>query len=216
MFQLHRFLAALGFAAAFALMLPTSALAYGPHDGLSCEGCHAPHAAKGDFIFAVGPNTKDVNARTGQPEAGTTALCLGCHQDSANGGLGVKPIASHVSHPYGLNVVNSHVANVPSGLLENGNFGCMACHDPHPSNPNYKYLRVDTSGGKDMARFCTSCHEMKAAADESQGTKFFTSMDESKPRDALLSVPAIRPEGSAAPQESAPAAQPAKPAKRTR
>ncbi len=194
------------------LVLPTSVLAFGPHDGLSCTGCHALHTAKGDVIFAVAPNTTDINSRTNQPESGIAALCLGCHQDSANGGLGVKPIASHMSHPFGMTSVNPKVANVPSGLLENGRFECTACHDPHPSNPNYKYLRVDTNGGKDMQRFCVTCHGMKAEAQKSQGLEVFSSMDESKAGANTLAVPSIGAAsitgstGSASPGASTPAA----------
>ncbi len=202
--QILRCLVVLGF-----LILPTRVLAFGPHDALTCNGCHAPHTAKGEFIFAVDPNTKDVNSRTGQPNSGVTALCLGCHQDPANGGAGIKPIASHVSHPFGLTTVNQHVANVPPGLLENGRLECTACHDPHPSNPNFKYLRVDTSGGAKMDKFCVTCHGMKADADKGKGVEFFTSMDESKPREALLAVPAVRPAGETASSQGATPATPA-------
>lgn len=162
------------------ILLPTSVMAAGPHEGLTCAGCHAPHAAKGDLIFAVSPNLKDVNKRTGQPNSGTTALCLGCHQAPDKGGIGIKPIESHISHPYGLSSVNSKVAHVPAEFLKDGKFECTACHDPHPSNPNYKYLRIDTSGGAKMDRFCAGCHAKKADAKQSQGLEFFSSMDENR------------------------------------
>jgi predicted CXXCH cytochrome family protein len=166
------------------LILPTGALAAGAHEGLTCRGCHAAHAAKGEAIFAVAPNAKDVNKRTGQPNSGATALCLGCHQAPDKGGVGIKPVESHISHPYGLRSVNAKVAHVPAELLKDGKFECTSCHDPHPSNPNYKYLRIDTSAGDQMDRFCAACHPMKAEAKQSQGLELFSSMDENRPRPA--------------------------------
>ncbi len=38
----------------------------------------------------------------------------------------------------------------------------MGCHDPHPSNTYYKYLRVDSKAGKDIDAFCAACHSSKA------------------------------------------------------
>ena len=40
-----------------------------------------------------------------------------------------------------------------------GEAGCGSCHDPHPSNPNFKYLRIGTNGGRNMGAFCAYCHE---------------------------------------------------------
>ena len=170
------------FAVLACLIVPCApARSTGAHDGLSCVGCHAPHAAKSEtLIFAVGPNSKDVNKRTGQPHSGVTALCLGCHQAPDKGGVGIKPIASHMSHPYGLASVNKKVANVPAELLKEGKFECTSCHDPHPSNANYKYLRVDTAGGSKMDKFCAACHPMKVDAKAVAKPDFFSSMDESR------------------------------------
>lgn len=159
-----------------------SAISYaaGGHDGLSCTGCHALHTAKdGTLIFAVDANKKDINPRTKQPYTGITALCLGCHQSPEKGGQGIKPIGGHISHPYGLNSVNPKVAHVPAEALRDGKFECIGCHDPHPSNTNYKYLRIDTAGGSKMEVFCASCHPMKAdPKSASTKTRMFTSMDE--------------------------------------
>lgn len=146
---------------------------------------HSPHAAKTEsLIFSVAPNTKDVIKRTGQPSSGMTALCLGCHQTPDKGGVGIKPIASHMSHPYSLASVNPKVASVPPELLRDGKFECVACHDPHPSNANYKYLRIDTAKGAKMDKFCAGCHPAKADAKVAQKPDFFSSMDESRFRPA--------------------------------
>ncbi|MEE9523968.1 MAG: cytochrome c3 family protein, partial [Thermodesulfovibrionales bacterium] len=146
----------------FSVTAPNAALAVGAHDSFSCTGCHSIHDAKGNIIFAIPANTKDVNAKTKKPFTDITALCLGCHQSPEKGGMGINPISQHVSHPFGIKKVNSKIASVPDSLLRSGKFECISCHDPHPSNPNYKYLRAATSNGSDMQNFCIICHRMKA------------------------------------------------------
>jgi len=159
---------------------PAAALAAGGHDAVGCTGCHSIHSAKGAIIFAVGPNKLDVNPKTKQPYTGITALCLGCHQESNKGGQGYAPVHANTSHPYGVDKINPKVAKVPAELIgEGGSFSCMGCHDPHPSNPYYKYLRVDTNKGAKMDAFCAACHPIKADDAASAGKQsFYTSMDE--------------------------------------
>jgi hypothetical protein len=191
-------------ALAAALLAPAAALAAGGHDSVGCNGCHAIHTAKGEIIFAVAPNKSDVNPKTKQPYAGTTALCLGCHQESAKGGQGYAPIHANMSHPYGLASVDPKVAKVPGELLrEGGRFECLGCHDPHPSNPYYKYLRVDTGAkGQNMDAFCAVCHPIKADQQVAAGKPaLFTSMDETGNR--VMKAVAAKP-------AAAPAAAPAK------
>jgi predicted CXXCH cytochrome family protein len=186
--------------AAVAAALPMSALAAGGHDSVGCTGCHAIHTAKDKIIFAVKANTQTLNPKTKQPYTGTTALCLGCHEESSKGGQGYAPISGHMSHPYGLASVDPKIAKVPPELLrEGGRFECMGCHDPHPSNPYYKYLRVDTQKGSKIDAFCAVCHPVKADAAASEKVVLFTSMDETGSR-------ALAPAGSA--PAKAPAAAP--------
>jgi predicted CXXCH cytochrome family protein len=164
-----------------ALTAPAAALASGAHEGIGCTACHAIHTAKGEIIFAVAPNKSVINPKTKAPYTGTTALCLGCHEESSKGGQGYAPVHSNMSHPYGMAAVDPKVAKVPAELLrEGGRFECLGCHDPHPSNPNYKYLRVDTGPkGGNMDTFCAACHPIKAdAAAVATKAALFTSMDE--------------------------------------
>jgi predicted CXXCH cytochrome family protein len=168
-------------AAVMLCLVPVVVFAAGAHDGLECTGCHALHTAKdGSLIFAVETNKKDINPRTKQPYGGITALCLGCHDTPEKGGQGIKPVESHTSHPYGLTSVNSKIARVPAEFLRDGKFECISCHDPHPSNLNYKYLRIDTANGSKMDVFCAACHPMKADPKSAANAKatLFNSMDE--------------------------------------
>lgn len=184
-------------------LAPTLALAAGGHDSVGCSGCHSLHAAKGENIFAVAPNTKYLNPKTKQPYGGTTGLCLACHQDSDKGGQGYAPVSQHMSHPFGLSSVNAKVAKVPPELLRDNRFECMGCHDPHPSNPNYKYLRVDVGAkGQSIDRFCGVCHSTKA--ESVTQVAIFDSMDER--RAAPAASKAAPAEKAAASAEKAAAA----------
>jgi predicted CXXCH cytochrome family protein len=162
-----------------ALAVPAFVFAAGAHDGLNCVGCHGIHSAKGELIFAVEPNKKALNPRTKQPFSGTTALCLGCHETIERGGMGIAAVSATHSHPFNV-VPNPKVANVPDTFLRDSKLECVGCHDPHPSNANHKYLRVDTAKGGKMGDFCAMCHSSKADASSSKSMKIFNSMDERK------------------------------------
>jgi len=174
--------------ASFLLLGTGAAFASGAHDGLQCTGCHNIHYAKGPIIFEVAPNTKAMPQGSVQNQKTIAALCLGCHADADKGGQGILPISAHTTHPFGK-MVNKKVANVPEGLLRDGVMDCVSCHDPHPSNSNYKYLRVDTKGGKNMAEFCDMCHPAKVDRSLNRGSlKVFDSMDEAAgPRNTPVS-----------------------------
>jgi predicted CXXCH cytochrome family protein len=194
-----------GLAVALAAALPLSAFAAGGHDSVGCTGCHSIHAAKGAIIFAIAPNKTDVNPKTKQPYTGTTALCLGCHEETSKGGQGYAPVSAHLSHPFGLASVDPKIAKVPPELLrEGGRFECLGCHDPHPSNPYYKYLRADTAKGSKMDAFCVICHPIKAdTGTAGEKATIFTSMDETGNRvlGPASSAPAKAPAASGAAQK---------------
>lgn len=141
--------------AALALGIAAPAFAYGPHDP-NCVECHSIHAAKGKAILAVAPNTKQQNPATGTGAAGDQALCLGCHSDEQ----GIMPIHLTSTHPVGM---KPNKVKVPAEMLrKDGTLGCASCHDPHPSNPNHKYLQGGVSKGSEIGKFCALCHADKA------------------------------------------------------
>ena len=179
------------------LALPALAYAAGGHDGLNCTGCHGIHNAKGEIIFAIAPNTKAINPWTKKPFTGTTALCLGCHETIEKGGLGILAISSTHSHPYGVSP-NPKVAKVPSVFLRDGMLECVGCHDPHPSDVFYKYLRVDTNKGANMGVFCAMCHPSKADPRAVKELKIFNSMDETR---MMTPSPMMEPQAPAAPRK---------------
>jgi nitrate reductase cytochrome c-type subunit len=139
------------------LLVGGTALAFGPHDN-NCVECHSLHYAKGAAIIGVDPVVTD-NPATEAKTFGDVSLCLGCHNDDE----GIMPILLTTTHPVGM---KPNKVVVPAGLLrEDGTLGCTSCHDPHPSNPNYQYLRID--GGSiaksgELGKFCAICHPKKA------------------------------------------------------
>jgi predicted CXXCH cytochrome family protein len=131
-----------------------SAQAAGPHDA-NCVSCHNVHYAKGNFIIGPQPNTSMDNPAANAKVAGVDALCLGCHNDAE----GIMPIHLSTTHPTG--VAPTYV-KVPEKLLRDGKMSCVSCHNPHPSNTNYKYLVADTKKGNNMGVFCAVCHGEQA------------------------------------------------------
>jgi len=130
------------------------ALASGPHDA-NCVSCHNPHYAKGSYIIGVQPNSNMDNPSANSKIGGIDTLCLGCHNESE----GIMPIHLATTHPTG--VAPTYV-KVPEKMLRDGKMSCVSCHNPHPSNNNYKYLVVDTKKGNDMGVFCAVCHSEQA------------------------------------------------------
>lgn len=134
------------------LLLSTGpALAAGPHD-MDCKDCHSPHNAKSDWIIGVAPLSNVVMPDGSKMTLGPVdAVCLGCHNEKQ----GIMPVNLRTTHPVGIKPVR---AKVPEQLFSSGVLTCGSCHNPHPSNANYKYLVVDTKNGKNMGVFCGVCH----------------------------------------------------------
>lgn len=135
------------------LLLPAGLPAFGPHDN-DCTECHGIHTAKGRSLIAVKP-LESTNPTTGAPVKDVGALCLGCHSPEG----GILEIDLMKSHPIGITPKR---AKVPAANLSiDGALTCTSCHDPHPSNPNYKYLRGKVADAKEMGAFCAGCHPDK-------------------------------------------------------
>ncbi len=164
------------------LLISFLSYAFGPHEALDCLGCHSPHYAKAYKLFKV-KNEVYPNPRTGKPIDGISALCLGCHNLEKFGGVNIRPIFLHMTHPVNIKP-NPKIAQVPPKLLRDGKLQCVSCHDPHPSNPNWKYLRVSTKGGTQVGKFCAVCHPAKVDfkyynLTSKEDIKIFSSMNES-------------------------------------
>ncbi len=163
-----------------AMLASVSLYAYGPHGDLDCLGCHDPHYAKAMKLFKV-DNPSHPNPRTGTNIDGVSALCLGCHNLGETGGTGVKPIYLHMTHPVNVKP-NSKIAKMPDSLARDGMIQCVSCHDPHPSNKQWRYLRTDTKEGTNVGAFCMTCHPAKTDSAmygiKPEDIKVFSSMNE--------------------------------------
>jgi hypothetical protein len=149
---------------------PLAVQAAGGHAAVGCAGCHRLKDLKGGAPF-----------------------CLACHTETAKGGKGFLPVSQHTSHPFSVASVNARKARVPAELLRDGKFECLACHDPHPSNPHFRYLRVDVGPkGEKLDAFCSICHAAKADQ-ASERLRIFSSMDESGGAPASTPPPPAKP-----------------------
>jgi predicted CXXCH cytochrome family protein len=76
--------------------------------------------------------------------------------------VGFRIIDLHETHPVGIVPKTVVLPKEARGFKHQENqLTCLGCHDHHPSNPNYKYLRWPTDGGRDMNSFCAHCHSDK-------------------------------------------------------
>lgn len=178
------------------LLASVSLFAAGPHEAVSCLGCHSLHFAIDDKAFAV-KNERMRLPITGEDLSKLTAQkCLGCHELPEFGGAGIRPVHLHTTHPIGV-VPNPKIADMPNNLRRNNMIDCISCHDPHPSNKNFMYLRVDTGPeGDNIQKLCIACHSAKGDLEmigvkSAKDIQMFTSMDQEKgagfyPRDKVI------------------------------
>ncbi|QOY53729.1 hypothetical protein HUE87_07400 [Candidatus Sulfurimonas marisnigri] len=166
-------------------LAPNMLSAAGPHDGITCLGCHSTHFAVDDKLFAV-KNTKMKNPLNRESFDKLTAKnCLGCHELTQFGGAGIRPVHMHTTHPIGM-VPNPKIASVPKNLLKNGMLDCISCHEAHPSNKNFMYLRVNTNAdGGNIQKLCAVCHDAKVDYDSAgikklSDIRIFSAMDQEK------------------------------------
>ena len=116
----------------------------------NCLDCHSLHYAKTARMLMTNDPDVSINSHTRKPLDGLNSMCMGCH--SGDGG---PEITIMQTHPVGLTPIK---VKVPANRLRDGKITCVGCHDPHPSNTNYKYLLVDTKDGTNMSKLCGICH----------------------------------------------------------
>ena len=139
------------------LLVPTFAYS-GPHD--DCTLCHGIHTGQGPVILTETPNTTTINPRTGKPTKRIGQLCLACHAEEPDG-AGYRPVDLNHTHPVGFTPDPKKV-RLPEEAKgwpgEEEDLTCNGCHDQHPSNPYYMYLRWSSDGGNDLPSYCAHCH----------------------------------------------------------
>ncbi len=114
-----------------------------------CNSCHIDAAQK-DYALIQKTNVNIINPFTGKPYGKSDALCMNCHRN-----FETKSI-----HPVGIIPERMLLPAEAKGFMGQENeISCFSCHDPHPENKNYMYLRWPTERGANMASFCVAkCH----------------------------------------------------------
>ncbi len=95
----------------------------------SCAQCHTPHAAGGDYLWAMTPSTS---------LPGLGGLCFSCHDGSIAG----QWIPDYSSHPVSPGVDGQD---------------CDRCHDPHEGG-NWKFATDALAASFQNANLCANCH----------------------------------------------------------
>ncbi len=127
------------------------------------EDCNICHEDTEEYALIVKPGSEIINPTTRKPYGKVDRLCVSCHE-----------FHSKSSHPVGI-VPNPERVDVPKEALgfkgQEGRISCMSCHNPHPKNTNYKYLRWPPENVWNLARFCTNCHTSQGAPERKEYTR---------------------------------------------
>jgi hypothetical protein len=122
-----------------------------------CALCHSSHEGRGPVMLTEEPNTVTVNPRTGKTPDRIASLCLACHAKEPDG-AGYRPINLATTHPVGVAPQKATVPSTSLGFAGERVLTCLSCHDQHPINTNYAYLRWPIKYKKDIPAFCARCH----------------------------------------------------------
>ena len=131
-------------------LVPATAWAKGHGD---CNSCHL-NTEQENYDLVTNPSNTIINPFTSKPYGQSDALCMGCHNQ-----FKAKSV-----HPVGIvpkKIVLPPEAKGFTGQEEQ--ITCFSCHDPHPENKNYMYLRWPTDKGANISKFCVAkCHSQFA------------------------------------------------------
>ncbi|MEW5800803.1 MAG: cytochrome c3 family protein [bacterium] len=143
------------------LLTPAIALAGEGHE--ECSLCHGAHTAVGPGLLTEKPNTTTINPVTGKPLERMEQICMACHAAEPDG-LGYRPVKMESTHPCGMKAKKVILPESAKGFKgQEDQLTCMGCHDPHPSNSNYMYLRGPQVSAGNTQAFCIWCHPVQAA-----------------------------------------------------
>ncbi len=129
-----------------ACLIPTTVWAKAHGD---CRNCHQ-NAEADNYTLISRPTYNLLNPFTSKPYGVIDALCMSCHQE-----FKAKSI-----HPVGIIPRKISLPNDAKGFPGQENqITCCSCHDPHPENKNYMYLRWSADEGINISKFCVAkCH----------------------------------------------------------
>jgi len=121
-----------------------------------CLDCHGDEKYK-DQLKQLGM-FREVDESAEAPAA--TAVLDELELKPAN--VGFRIIDLHQTHPVEIVPRNVKVPTEAMGFKgQEDQLTCMGCHNHHPSNPNYKYLRWPAGKDNNLNDFCAHCHTDK-------------------------------------------------------
>ncbi len=123
-----------------------------------CLSCHGDEEFKAQ-LKESGVGISFLDDTEAKPEGTSTPLD---EMELGPVDVGFKIIDLHETHPVGIVTKKVILPEESRGFKwQENQLTCLGCHDHHPSNPNYKYLRWPTDGGEDINGFCAHCHADK-------------------------------------------------------
>jgi predicted CXXCH cytochrome family protein len=123
-----------------------------------CTLCHSVHNGHREILFTEIPNRTTINPRTGKPMKRIASYCLACHAAEPDG-TGYLVVDLRQSHPVGIKPKKVKLADHLKGFPgEEEDITCTSCHDHHPRNKNFKYLRWSVKGTYYLNTMCQQCH----------------------------------------------------------
>lgn len=130
-----------------------------------CTLCHSVHNGHQEILFTEIPNKTTINPRTGKSMKRIGSLCLACHAAEPDG-TGYLVVELSQTHPVGISPKKAKLPDMSKGFPgEENDITCLSCHDQHPRNNNFKYLRWSVKGTYYLNTMCQECHPEKGNAD---------------------------------------------------
>lgn len=130
-----------------------------------CLSCHSPQAGDIGYEDIADPLQEDefetaFEEKTKGDLEGTTAVLDDMMLKPID--VGFRVINLHKTHPVGIVPRTVKLPADARGFQgQEDQLTCLGCHNHHPSNPNYKYLRWPADKGKNINKFCSNCHPDK-------------------------------------------------------
>jgi hypothetical protein len=129
----------------------------------NCDMCHIDVKQK-NYQLVIRPDYSVINQFTGKAYGKDDALCMSCHRN----------FEAKTIHPVGIVPQSMVLPQEARGFAGQENeITCRSCHDPHPQNKNYKYLRWPADRGVNISKFCVvKCHSQFAKPEPVIRTSF--------------------------------------------
>ena len=123
-----------------------------------CSLCHEMEANKAKKI-KIKPDTESINPFTGEKYGPVDGICVRCH-----------PTFTHnEGHPMGI---RPEKVKIPKGWMgykgQEKELTCLACHNPHPDQTKYKFLRELVADKDGIQKLCNRCHIKEAPRPDSR------------------------------------------------